>query len=1111
MKKVLRSLLCILLATTMLVSVVACSKEEHTHTFADAWSSSDEKHWKASTCGHDVKDQEGDHVFGNGEMGAENTKIYYTCQTCGYIKSEEHTHVYGEWKTQTPATLFADGVEYRVCTYVGCEAKETRPVSRIALESILITTMPSKLMYNEGEALDVTGLAVMAVGADGSHTDVTALVSVDKTVLTCTDTTVTVSYEGKTATFSIVVWGLSNHSHTFDGVEWIVSSPATIFTEGQKYRVCSFDGCEEREVETILRVEVNAITVTRNPSKTEYAEGELFDAAGMVVMATGADASSTDVTALVSFNKTTLAVGDTQVTVSYAGKTATVAVIVHKIRSVAEVLSSATDGQVILVEGLFAGVADEGSGFEKEMLLKDTASDKLIALHGVSYGSFPDYGYDKGDLVRLWGTVVRERYDTAVSSSENKTYLQFSAKNPASVSSTVVSRGNQMTYALSNATTITNHSELQAFFTAASVEAYTYIRIQGDIWINSYYAAADSVPLHRFGMSSSITSLSAMKCDGRAVGFRQNVLEANVPAAMTSYFDRAFGTTTYPGNKRSVDFYAVVTATNIYNFQLTILESGWLLGKEAETITIGNNQDIVKEVGFAYYRQGNQIHYDQRYRNENASPEDATAQQQIYLDCSTFVNAVYFEAFGENILGVPVSESAPTTERFSNYARDNLGVKSDVIGYWETADYTTDDARAALLTEVMGMLQVGDVLVYRRGKNSPTSGHTLLYIGNNIFLHSSGSMCTDSTTPESNQDVATVEEITRGTVQKIWRSALTTPGDSRYLFRADSSITVFNFCVIRPLARNLTPTEKTTSRMAIAGLAMEKTVTPGVSASIVAGDEIIYTLRIENHSSNVYTNVLFEDVLSEHLTFLWGSDGISVDGQRVSKRISIGAMETLTIHWAAKVRTNTPVGAYILSNATTLGGVKIFDTVNTVGAYTAEQLKAVADKAREYAASGTTFTDPLVFAKTIYRDVFDTEIFDVDTAMALLADLFAAQENGTILLNETSDYADMVVPHLYMGALIPRITDAVSIYSEGNLMLGDLIFCESGDTYRLFVYVGNGEFVRVDTVNTGATLVENGLEGYSKEDSSYVREDILSQLRTYEQCVILRPSINPAP
>ncbi len=777
--------------------------------------------------------------------------------------------------------------------------------------------------------------------------------------------------------------------------------------------------------------------------------------------------------------------------------------------SVAQAVNGAPEGQELLVEGLFVGISDEGAGLEKELLLKDKNTDHLIAVRGVPYGNYPQYGYEKGDLVRLCGKVVREKYTEGDDKSQNKTYLAFSAENPENIADTILSRGNAVSYQFKDVVTIESWEAMKAFFNAATVQAYTYVRIKGDVWFNTYCKAEDGVQLHRFCMTSKALNLAGIKPDGkRAVALRQNMLETNVPTAMTTYFDEFVGSTSYPGKKGTVDFYAVVSATNSVNFQLTILDYTWLLGQN-ESIEIKTQQDIVREVGFAYYREGTQIYYDQRYRDENPSPENATAQQRLFLDCSSYVNAVYYEAFGVNIQRVPITERSPQTGNYANYAKENLGKSPDVIGYWETKDYPTKDAQKALLTSILESLQVGDVLDYRHGKSSATSGHALLYIGDGMFLHSTGGQAIyDASQPEKNEDVCNVMEMTHGTVQKIAASALFTDTTSnRYLFRNDSKDKMFHFCVIRPLALGLTATQKTQDRMKIAGLSMEKQVLPGIGASVARGEEITYTMIIQNHSSNSYKDVLFEDTLSEHLTFVTGTEGLSVEGQKITMKISVGAMERVTIRWTAKVKESAPVGARIESKATALGGVKVLDTVNFVGAYTAAQLKSVADKARDWAANGTSFADPAELARALYKEVLGADILGSASASVLMDALFGQLEDGAYDLRKDSVFSPMAVPRLHGGTKLYRICDIVAIHTENDFMLGDLIFCRWNNQYRLFVYVGEGELVQIDTVSKTATLVENGKDFATYQKDSYCINSIFSQLRTYEFCAVLRPAM----
>ena len=75
---------------------------DHTHKFETKWSHDENKHWHASTCGHEVKDGEAEHDFDDGVVTTEPTEETtgvktYTCGVCEYQKTEvieklEHTH-----------------------------------------------------------------------------------------------------------------------------------------------------------------------------------------------------------------------------------------------------------------------------------------------------------------------------------------------------------------------------------------------------------------------------------------------------------------------------------------------------------------------------------------------------------------------------------------------------------------------------------------------------------------------------------------------------------------------------------------------------------------------------------------------------------------------------------------------------------------------------------------------------------------------------------------------------------------------------------------------------------------------------------------------------------
>ena len=75
---------------------------------------------------------------------------------------------------------------------------------------------------------------------------------------------------------------------------------------------------------------LTGISVTTQPTKTEYTAGETFDPTGMVVEATYSDSSTVGVTEYTCSPAGELAATDTKVTVTYEGKTAEVAITVSE-------------------------------------------------------------------------------------------------------------------------------------------------------------------------------------------------------------------------------------------------------------------------------------------------------------------------------------------------------------------------------------------------------------------------------------------------------------------------------------------------------------------------------------------------------------------------------------------------------------------------------------------------------------------------------------------------------------------------------------------------------------------------------------------------------------
>ncbi len=164
----------------------------------------------------------------------------------------------------------------KTCTYSVTVVKKS-------LTSIAIQTSPNKLVYLEGDSFDTTGLTLLAYYDNGTHDIITSNWVVTGYNSTPGAKTITVTYGGKTTTFTV----------------------------------------------TVNAKTLTSIAVTKKPTKLMYTEGEAFNKSGLVVTAyynNGTNAAVTEYT-VSGYSSTS---GTKTITVSYGGKTANFTVTVNK-------------------------------------------------------------------------------------------------------------------------------------------------------------------------------------------------------------------------------------------------------------------------------------------------------------------------------------------------------------------------------------------------------------------------------------------------------------------------------------------------------------------------------------------------------------------------------------------------------------------------------------------------------------------------------------------------------------------------------------------------------------------------------------------------------------
>ncbi|MCD8158635.1 MAG: bacterial Ig-like domain-containing protein [Clostridiales bacterium] len=224
-------------------------------------------------------------------------------------------------------------------------------VSERVITNIEITTLPDKTEYTENDTFDPSGMTVTAYFNDGSAEEITDY-NVDDFLLSVGMEKVYVTYENLFATVDITV-----NSKSIVAIE-IITPPVTVeYVEGQQFDITgmmvkayyddgsesiletydyepngsltledsiitiSKDGATAKQAISVIEKVVTGITITKNPDKTDYTEGDVFNPDGMEVTAEYND-GSTEVITDYTYPTDPLEEGDTYVTISHDGFTA---------------------------------------------------------------------------------------------------------------------------------------------------------------------------------------------------------------------------------------------------------------------------------------------------------------------------------------------------------------------------------------------------------------------------------------------------------------------------------------------------------------------------------------------------------------------------------------------------------------------------------------------------------------------------------------------------------------------------------------------------------------------------------------------------------------------
>ena len=240
-------------------------------------------------------------------------------------------------------------------------------VEDVTAVSLTIESLPVKTEYFVGDEFDITGINVSAGFNNSTTRDVNDSISVSQPdMYTEGEKTVVISFGGQTAEFTINIISITavsmniislptkteyniGESFVTDGImisaelnngtsqdisNMVEYSIPDMTTAGIKQVTVSYGELTADFVINVLSVSLQEIMVSSDPTKVNYYSGEVFDPAGIIVIAVFDDGTVVDVTDKVEYIIPEMSTAGTKdVGITYEGISTSVSITVNDVRA----------------------------------------------------------------------------------------------------------------------------------------------------------------------------------------------------------------------------------------------------------------------------------------------------------------------------------------------------------------------------------------------------------------------------------------------------------------------------------------------------------------------------------------------------------------------------------------------------------------------------------------------------------------------------------------------------------------------------------------------------------------------------------------------------------
>lgn len=481
------------------------------------------------------------------------------------------------------------------------------------------------------------------------------------------------------------------------------------------------------------------------------------------------------------------------------------------------------------------------------------------------------------------------------------------------------------------------------------------------------------------------------------------------------------------------------------------------LVKTAEAFMLRGENLQYEDVWFGLNRNSG----EHRWTHGEKQPEEYTYDEWGYVNCAVFTYDVYKMALGYGLPSGMYTTAALTQNALAQGMRE-FYFENKTPGQYSEAE------KLAVQQEFMNTLQVGDLMVVRRSNDT---GHVMLYIGNGMFIHSSGSSFKQA-------DGGVGQEVAEPTIryQKVVDYFFAPSSVGGNPFRTSDEYAeryVKQLLIVRPLNKfSGEIPENTVNRVQnMTDIRADKTSSHPSSTTVNPGDLITFTFTVRNLGDVAKTIDIF-DKAPAGTTYVSGCDNVMGDELRWS--ITVGACETVKVSYTVSVN-NVPNGTVIDGRDATVGGVKhrcaAIKVMNTLTLTEQEAIKAALD---ELALENTTLKG-LALVNEIYRRALGKMGIFRDTDVNAVMDgsndsIFyqtATEYNGKKmdkLRNEDTYYKKMLVDHLYGGMRVDsaaKLFDRTKMLKPHNLIVGDVLIARTNSAENVYMYIGDGYLINL--------------------------------------------------